>query len=126
MKKLVALLVIGFAIFLAIDRQRIYVRDPLAKVTREGTSVDHTQVMINYPNDVLLLDRSDGRDRIYLVQHWNMALGTPTVPVQCVQGFACMTDRDQATEAGVLARLAWQAGTFRGRHHDRPAGGVRR
>ena len=101
MKKLLALLVAAFVVFLVVYRQRIYLRDPIAKVTRDGASVDSTQVMINYPNDVLLLDKSAGRNRIYLVQHWNMALGTPTVPVKCMQGLACMTDADQATEAMV-------------------------
>ena len=99
MKKIIALLVVCLVVFLVVYRQRIYLRDPIAKVTRDGSVVEATQVMINYPNDVLLLDRSDGRNRIYLVQHWNMALGTPAVPVKCFQGAACMTDADQATEA---------------------------
>ena len=103
MKKLIALLVVGLVVFLVIYRQRVYLRDPLAKVTRDGQAVDATQVMINYPSDVLLLDKSDGRNRIYLVQHWNMALGTPTVPVKCIQGVSCMTNADQATEAMVQA-----------------------
>ena len=103
MKKVIAALVLCLVVFLVIYRQRVYVRDPLAKVSRDGTGVDGTQVMINYPTDVLLLDRSDGRNRIYLVQHWNLALGTPTVPVQCFEGLACMTNADQATEAMVQA-----------------------
>ncbi len=101
MKKFIALLVLAFVVFLVIYRQRLYLRDPIAKVTRDGAPVDGTQVMINYPNDVLLVDKSAGRNRIYLVQHWNLTLGTPTVPVKCVQGMACMTDADQATEATV-------------------------
>ena len=101
MKKLIALLVVGLVVFLMVYKQRIYLRDPLAKVSRDGQPVAAIQVMINYPTDVLLLDKSDGRNRIYLLQHWNMALGTPTVPVKCFEGLACMTDADQATEAMV-------------------------
>ena len=98
MKKFIALLVVALVVFLVVYRQRIYLRDPIAKVARDGAPVEGARVMINYPNDVLLLDKSGGRNRIYLVQHWNLALGTPTVPVKCVQGVACMTNADQATE----------------------------
>ena len=114
MKKLFALLVIAFVVFLVIYRQRIFLRDPLGKVTRDGVAVDGTQVMINYPNDVLLLDKSAGRNRIYLVQHWNLTLGTPTVPVKCMQGVACMTDADQATEAKVAAGSRGRRPAFEG------------
>ena len=114
MKKLIALLVVGFVVFLVVYKQRIYLRDPIAKVTRDGQPVEATQVMINYPADLLLLDKSDGRNRIYLVQHWNMALGTPTAPVKCFQGLTCMTNADQATEAMVLVGARGRRPAFEG------------
>ena len=114
MKKLVGFLVLCFVVFLVLYHQRLFVRDPLARVTRDGVKVDGTQVLINYTNDVLLLDKSDLRDRIYLVQHWNMSVGTPAVPVKCLRFLACMTDADQATEAKVNAGSRGSRTAFEG------------
>ncbi len=114
MKKLIGLLIVGFVVFLFVYRERLYLRDPIAKVSRDGKVVSSSQVMINYPNDVLLLDHSDGRNRIYLVQHWNLLLGTPTVPVKCLQQVACMTDADQATEAKVQVGSRGSRSPFEG------------
>ena len=114
MKKLVALLVIGLGVYLAINRQRVFLRDPLAKVTRDGAPVAGARVMINFSNDVFLEDSSDNRRRLYLVQHWNMAVGTPSVPVKCVQGLACLTDKDQATEQMVAAGSRGRRTAFEG------------
>jgi hypothetical protein len=80
------------------------VRDPLATVTRNGTRLGGTKVFINFPNDILLQDGSGAVTRLYLVQHWNMQVGTPTTALKCIEGLACMTDADQATEA-IVARV---------------------
>ncbi len=114
MKKFIALSIIAFVVFLTIYRERVYLRDPLAHVTRDGIAVDGVRVMINYPNDVLLLDKSAGRNRIYLVQHWNLAVGTPTVMVKCIQEVACMTDANQATEARVVSGTRGKRSAFEG------------
>ena len=53
MKRIFALLLICLIVFIALRRQRIFLRDPLANVTRDGTAVGGVQVMINYTNDVL-------------------------------------------------------------------------
>ena len=44
--------------FVLVNRQRVFVRDPLAKVTVNGTLDSAYQVYINYSNDVLL-ERDD-------------------------------------------------------------------
>ena len=98
MKKLLAILVIFLVAFLALNRQRIYLRDPLAKVSRDGAAIAGVTTMINYSNDVLLLDSSDPQHhRLYLVQGWNKVAAVPTVPLRCEAGLACMADADQAT-----------------------------
>ena len=116
MKKLVGFLVLCFVIFLAVYRNRIFLRDPIATVIRGGVRQPHTRVLINYSNDVLLEDTSAGRHRLYLVQHWILSLGTPSAPLLCIQGLACMTDADQASEAAVtLGNDAKQAVTMSAR-----------
>lgn len=92
---LLFLLLIGFIVF---NRQRIYLRDPLASVTLAGHAVSGVKVMINYSNDVLLDDASVPTERrLYLVQHWNQKLETPTAPLKCLYGLACLLDQDHAT-----------------------------
>ncbi len=92
---LLFLLLIGFIL---LNRQRIYLRDPLARVVREGQPVSGIKVLINYSNDVLLDDASvPGQRRTYLVQHWNQRLEIPTAPLKCLYGLACLLDADHAT-----------------------------
>ena len=114
MKKLLALLVIVFAVFLYLNRFRVFLRDPIAGVTRDGVKVDGARVMINYPNDILLQDLSGGKSRLYLVQHWNKAVGSPSVALKCVQDIACRTDADQASTYPVAAGSRGRRSPFEG------------
>ncbi len=100
MRKLFLLLVICLIVFVALNRQRLFVWDPLAKVSRDGGAVGKVRVMINYSNDVLLEDHSGGRKRLYLVQHWNKTVEAPA-QLTCVQLLGCMTDADQASGAAI-------------------------
>jgi hypothetical protein len=97
MKRIVALVVLIFVGFVVLNRQRIYVWDPIAKVTRDGLKVDHVRVMINYSNDVLLDDQSGMTRMLYLVQHWNQTAAYSTGKLLCVEFLACMADGDHAT-----------------------------
>ena len=101
MRKLLGLLAIALIVFLVIYRQRVFLWDPVAHVSRDGAKVDGVRVMINYSNDVLLQDASAGKRRLYLVQNWNRVAETPTVGVKCIQLLACMTNADQATAEAI-------------------------
>ena len=92
-------MVVGAVVFVAVYRQRLFLRDPLGTVRRNGVTLAGTSVMINYANDVLLDDASNGSRRLYLLQHDNGAAGIPTAMLKCIQGLACMTDADHATVA---------------------------
>ena len=85
-----AVLLIVFAV---VFRQRIFVRDPLGKVERNGIAQDGARLYINYSNDVLVEDAAVGRR--YLVEGWN---GVPGVPKQlaCLTGLVCWTDAAEA------------------------------
>ena len=102
MRKILFLVFVGFIVFLYLNKQRVFLRDPLAAVVRGGVLQHGTaKVLINASNDILLEDSSDSKQRTYIVQRWNKVAGTPTIPLKCVQGVACMTDADQATAAPV-------------------------
>src|SRR5580692_6907138 len=90
------ILVVGallLLVFVAVFRQRIFVRDPLGKVEKNGVAQDAARIYINYSNDVLVEDSS--RHQFVLVQGWSALPGVPQRLV-CLTGLVCWTDADQA------------------------------
>jgi hypothetical protein len=79
--------------FVAVFRQRIFVRDPLGKVERNGVAEDGTRLYINYSNDVLVEDAA--RHQFVLVQGWSALPGVPQ-HLFCLTGLVCWTDADRA------------------------------
>ena len=97
MRKLIALLVVGMVVFVFVCRYRLYVRDPLATLTRgESIKEEGAQVFINYANDVLIENDNPPR-YIEIIQHGQHA-GVP-VKITCVHWAACLLDADVATLA---------------------------
>jgi hypothetical protein len=81
-------------VFVAVFRQRIFVRDPLGKVERNGVAQDGERLYINYSNDVLVEDSE--KHTFVLVQGWSAVPGVPQ-HLFCFTGLLCWTDADQAT-----------------------------
>jgi hypothetical protein len=93
-KKFILLLVVLAVVFLVWNRKRVYVRDPLGSVTRDGVKEQGAQVFINYPNDVLL-QNYNAPIYVTVVQH-GQPVGTPAT-VHCVAYVVCLLDADVAT-----------------------------
>jgi hypothetical protein len=90
------ILIVGallLVVFVAVFRQRIFVRDPLGKVERNGVAQDGTRLYINYSNEVLVEDSA--RHQFVLVQGWNALPGVPQ-HLFCLTGMMCWTDADKA------------------------------
>lgn len=94
MKKLIALLVVLLVVFVVVERKRVYVRDPLASVTRDASTVDGEQVYINFYNDVLL--ENDNPPMLVMIVQQGQPIGVPT-KLRCIHWLACLTDADIAT-----------------------------
>jgi len=92
LKRILIVGILLLAIVAVSFRQRIFVRDPLGKVERNGVAQD-ARVYINYSNDVLV--EEPAADRRYLVQGWSGLPGSPKHLV-CLTGLVCWTDADQA------------------------------
>jgi hypothetical protein len=94
LKRILIVGILLLAIFVAVFRQRIFVRDPLGKVGRNAVAIDGARVYLNYSNDVLVEDSA--RHEFVLVQGWS---GLPGVPQHlfCLTGLICWTDADKAT-----------------------------
>jgi hypothetical protein len=101
-KKLIALLIILLVVFVVVERKRVYVRDPLASVTRAGETVSGEQVYINYYNDVLL--ENDNPPMLVMVVEKGQPVGVPA-KLRCIHWLACLTDADAASALPLNAKI---------------------
>jgi hypothetical protein len=118
-KKLIALLVLALIVFVIVERQRIFVRDVLANVQRDGSKVGGEQVYININNDVLL--ENDNPPMLLFMAQKGQPLGVPT-KLRCIHWLACLTDADVASTlplGGSMPVMSSKTVSFRdqdGRH----------
>jgi hypothetical protein len=82
---------------LVVFRQRLYLRDPIARVERNGSKQAGMRVYLNYYNDIIVEDVA--RNQRYLVQAENGMPLVPGVPLHlgCLRAMACLTDRNFAS-----------------------------
>ena len=113
MKKLFLLLFLGLLAFVFLYRQRVFLRDPIASVMRDGVKQTEAKVMINFTNDILLDDADGGKHRIYIVQNWNRIAGFPAGE-KCIYGVACMMDSGQVEAAPVQVGSRGKRPAFEG------------
>lgn len=95
MRRLLLLATILLVALVALYRQRLFLRDPIAKVQRNDRPVTGALVFLNYSNDILLQER-DGT-RMTVVQNWNRTPATPR-GLTCIQGMLCLTPADRVVE----------------------------
>ena len=96
MKMFLVLVFVGLLVLILVNRQRVYVRDPIASVYGNGAKQSGVQVFINYANDVLLEQDEDPGSYRILVQHGSKMPGTPAI-LGCLRWMVCLTDADVAT-----------------------------
>jgi hypothetical protein len=79
-------------VILIVFRQRLFVRDPVANVERNGMRQAGFRIYLNYYNDILVEDPA--HDLRYLVQAQNGVAMVPGVPLhlRCLRGLACLTE----------------------------------
>jgi hypothetical protein len=85
-------------VFVIVERQRLFVRDVLASVQRDGKKVDGEQVYININNDVLL--ENDNPPMLVFMAQKGQPLGVPT-KLRCLHWLACLTDADVASTIAI-------------------------
>jgi hypothetical protein len=95
-KTLLIVAFVGLLGLILVNRQRVFVRDPLARVYRNDVKQSGVEVYINYSDDVLLERDADSGTYQTLVQGWNKMPGAPVV-LRCLRWMACLTDADHAT-----------------------------
>jgi hypothetical protein len=82
-------------VFVLVNRERIYLRDPIATVYRNDVEQSGIQVYMNYSDEVLLEKDSEPNPYRILLQDWNPMPGTP-INLSCIRWMACMTTTDRA------------------------------
>lgn len=101
MKKLILLLIVIAAVCILYNRQRLFLRDPLANVVRDGVKEQGAQVFINYNSDVMV-ENDNAPLYVELIAHDDHT-GAPQ-QLKCIHFVACLTDADLPT------LLPWPAG----------------
>lgn len=93
MRRFILLLTVALIVLAILYHQRLFLRDPLGKVERNGIAVADARVFINYSNDILV--QEEGGRRMFVVQNYNRLPGAPA-GLTCFQGLLCLTPSDQA------------------------------
>jgi hypothetical protein len=94
MKTVSLFLLIVAVVWAVFNRERIYVRDPVAKVYRNDTKQSGFEVYINASNDVLMQqDLGDRTTSRTILQHWDKIPSTPQSLV-CLPWLVCLADAD--------------------------------
>jgi hypothetical protein len=114
MRKFIVLLVLVAAVFVVWNRHRLYVRDPLGSVLRDGVKEQGAQVLINYSDDVLL-QNYNAPMYVTLIQHGDR-VGTPEI-LHCVAYVMCLLDADVptfiATDEGAKVTMSGKVVEYR-------------
>lgn len=93
MRRILLLAIAALVVLIVVYRERIFLRDPLAHVDRNGEHQEGLRVFLNYSNDILV--QSDDLSTSYIVQGWNKLPGIPS-HLTCLQGLVCITEADHA------------------------------
>jgi hypothetical protein len=96
MKKILLLVLVAVIALMAVNRQRIYVRDPLASVSKDDAKQSGVQVFVNVSDDVLLWQDAEPGEYRTLLQGWNKMPGIP-YRLTCLRWLVCLTDGDHAS-----------------------------
>lgn len=113
--KLILLFVVVALAFVVVEREKLFVRDPLGSVTRNGVKEDGAQVFINYNNDVMI--ENDHAPLYVEIVERGHAVGYPA-NLKCVHWMMCLTDAYPATlmstaEGAVIESMDSHAVRFR-------------
>ena len=92
MRRLLLLITLVLIVLIAVYRDRLYLRDPLGRLTRDGAPQPDARVFINFENDVLVQEK--GGTEMFVVQHWNHLEAVPA-NLTCIQGLLCIAPADR-------------------------------
>ncbi len=94
MKKILALVIIVFAVWLYLNRERVYLHDFFAKVEVGAVRDTHRSVYINASNDLLLI--GDGNPPVLELVRPSGAAPVLAGSLNCIYGLACLARKEDA------------------------------
>lgn len=89
MKKWVVLILVLVLCFAYVNRQRLFLRDPLGSVVRDGVKEAGAQVFINYSNDVLI--ENDNTPMYFNIVQHDQPVGAPD-GLKCIHYLLCLAN----------------------------------
>lgn len=99
MKRVLLLIVVVLVGLIYVFRQRVFLRDPLATVSRNEVEQHRVQVFMNGRGAVLL--EKDGEDGFRILVQEGAVPGTPT-HLTCIRWMACLTEANVAPVVPVV------------------------
>lgn len=94
MKRFFLLLILALLVFAIYNRNRLFVRDPLGSVARDGVKEAGAQVFINFANEALI-ENDNAPMYVTVIEHGDH-IGVPA-RINCIHYIVCLLDADQAT-----------------------------
>lgn len=91
MKRFWFLALLLAVVFVYVDRYKLYLRDPLGQVTRDGAAEEGTQVFVNYRNDAIV--SNDHLPKYLNVIQRGQPVGVPE-PINCLLNMLCLAPGD--------------------------------
>lgn len=111
MRKLVLLLIlVVVAVVVYKDRERIFVRDPLGSVARNGVKEAGAQVFVNYSNDVLI--ENDNAPMYLNIIQQGQPVGAPD-SLKCIHYLVCLANGYPAPQSYALPHARVESMTNR-------------
>jgi hypothetical protein len=110
MKTFWVVLLAAMALFVYVNRFKLFLRDPLGAVTRNGTFEDGAQVYINYLNDVVVAN--DHLPKYLLVVQHGQSVGVPA-PLKCLFDLLCLAQGYPVPQIAPLTGAAAESMTDR-------------
>ena len=108
MRKIVLIVIVLAAAFAWVNRQRLFVRDPLGSVSRNGVKEAGAQVFLNFDNDVLI-ENDNAPMYLNIVQH-GQPVGTPD-QLKCIHYLMCLASGYPAPQTSALPGASLEAMT---------------
>jgi hypothetical protein len=99
MRKVVALIVLALGVFAYFNRERLFVRDPLGSLTRNGAKESGAQIFVNFSNDVLI--ENDNAPMYFNLLEHGRPVSAPT-GLKCIHYLVCLVNGYPSPDATVL------------------------
>ena len=94
--KVIAGVLLIVVLFVIVERDRLFIRDPIASVYLDNVKQSEVEVYFNFSDEILLQQNfGDRESKRIILQHWDRMPATPA-SLTCLRWIVCLTTADHA------------------------------